>query len=691
MRLIHFMRKSKKILRSALVLVMTFLIATTTLTQAYASYASIKIEHAWVDETENTKDQEGNEESVPDDGVSESDNEAGEPETGDEADGADNAGADAEDNAEAPASDITLDDLNGKLQHEIESSHWAVSGTYGYGTVTEPETATATINTEKSGTELGSQINQKAGEAAAVELLEQLDKLQDLYNAIPEVPEEEVEWPGWEPDRYDYHDDSAYDQAWQEWDAAGREGEAPSYWDYLTPEYDTALAAWQAKNEAYTRYSEQKALHEKLTEDYGYLCGNLKDALREKWKEQYPDHKIELSDKFMDDEDFREALGKALGQEDSDGTLSHVFWETIEAALKNPDAYLPYKDAPEENYAEIKEQVKEQLETIEVPEGLDTVKAGELAGVIAEEISGRVDKVIGIDNVWQTGNIVSSLKESADTNPLKLTEESQKLIEDAGYTENSLKITIVVINGIPDLPDGNGNPEVEYRKTYVSTDNGASWTLVGITDKNGKDMGVAVLDLADDTEAMKTENPVGEGEVVESYLYTYLHVKPNLNPKPEDPKPEDPKPEDPRPEDPKPEDPRPEDPKPEDPKPEDPKPEDPKPEDPKPEDPRPEDPRPEDPRPEDPKPENPRPDPTPRPDPDPIEIREPDVPLAELPEEEVPLAEEPEEEPEEVEIPEDDVPLSEIPKTGDNSFLWMCAALVSGAALLILTRRKEEA
>ena len=63
-------------------------------------------------------------------------------------------------------------------------------------------------------------------------------------------------------------------------------------------------------------------------------------------------------------------------------------------------------------------------------------------------------------------------------------------------------------------------------------------------------------------------------------------------------------------------------------------------------------------------------------------------PETEIPEEEVPLSELPEPE---VEIPEEDVPLSDIPKTGDSSGLWMGAALLSGAALLVLTRKREDA
>ena len=75
------------------------------------------------------------------------------------------------------------------------------------------------------------------------------------------------------------------------------------------------------------------------------------------------------------------------------------------------------------------------------------------------------------------------------------------------------------------------------------------------------------------------------------------------------------------------------------------------------------------------------------------EVPEEDVPLTDIPDEGVPLEEVPEEEPdepEEVDIPDEDVPLSEIPKTGDSSFLWLCTAVFSGAALLVLTRRTKE-
>ena len=212
----------------------------------------------------------------------------------------------------------------------------------------------------------------------------------------------------------------------------------------------------------------------------------------------------------------------------------------------------------EQDHTEIKEQVQEQLQTLTDSEDLDTVMAEEdaeeLAEVIAEEISESVEQVIGIE-VWKTDNVAGLLMSSKDTNTnqlLQMSEESEKRIEEAGYTENSLKITIVVINGIEDQADNYGgiklNPDVEYRKTYVSTDNGETWTLIGMTDPDGNAVDTATLALEGDAETGKTSNPVGEGEVVESYLYTYLHVKP----KPEEPKPEEPKPEEPKPEEPKP-------------------------------------------------------------------------------------------------------------------------------------------
>ncbi len=101
----------------------------------------------------------------------------------------------------------------------------------------------------------------------------------------------------------------------------------------------------------------------------------------------------------------------------------------------------------EQDHTEIKEQVQEQIQTLTDSEDLDTVMAeevaDELAEVIAEEISESVEQVIGIE-VWKTDDVVESdrLMSSKDTNTnqlLQMSEESEKHIKEAGYTENSLK------------------------------------------------------------------------------------------------------------------------------------------------------------------------------------------------------------------------------------------------------------
>ncbi len=109
-------------------------------------------------------------------------------------------------------------------------------------------------------------------------------------------------------------------------------------------------------------------------------------------------------------------------------------------------------------------------------------------------------------------------------------------------------------------------------------------------------------------------------------------------------------------------------------------------------------------------PEEPGPGPGPDPDPDPgrrpnppstptptpppvVDIPQEDVPLTDVPEEDVPLSNLPEEEQEEVvEVPEEAVPLDSAPETGDNSVMWLLAALLSafGLAVLAPKKRKEE-
>ena len=63
----------------------------------------------------------------------------------------------------------------------------------------------------------------------------------------------------------------------------------------------------------------------------------------------------------------------------------------------------------------------------------------------------------------------------------------------------------------------------------------------------------------------------------------------------------------------------------------------------------------------------------------------PEDPENSIPEDGVPLANF-EKEPEEEEIPP-----TEVPKTGDSSLLWMCAAMFSGMALLVLLKKEKEA
>ncbi|MDE6281955.1 MAG: doubled motif LPXTG anchor domain-containing protein, partial [Oscillospiraceae bacterium] len=89
--------------------------------------------------------------------------------------------------------------------------------------------------------------------------------------------------------------------------------------------------------------------------------------------------------------------------------------------------------------------------------------------------------------------------------------------------------------------------------------------------------------------------------------------------------------------------------------------------------------------------------PNPVPDPDPEEpIEDPEIPLDELPEEpveidepEIPL----EELPEIIDIDDPDVPLSDVPQTGDISFLWYGAVVVSVMGLVglsLLERKKRQ-
>ena len=535
--------KGKKFLRSALILLMVLLVGTTTLTQAYASYASIKIEHVWVDET-------GGAETEP----SEPETKPSEPET-------------------KPS---------------------------------EPETKPSGAATEPSESETEPSESETEPSESETE---------------PSESETEPSEPDSEADEADKAD-----------------GEEPE-------KAGVSLDELEIKHTISSDHfaADMQPVHKEVEKNVSSSTST---------KEQFTGEDALNKLKEMGLEDLYNAAPEASEEDASDG---------------------------EQDHTEIKEQVQEQLQTLTDSEDLDTVMAEEdaeeLAEVIAEEISESVEQVIGIE-VWKTDNVANLLMSSKDTNTnqlLQMSEESEKRIEEAGYTENSLKITIVVINGIEDRADNYGriklNPDVEYRKTYVSTDNGETWTLIGMTDPDGNAVDTATLALEGDAETGKTSNPVGEGEVVESYLYTYLHVKP----KPEEPKPEEPKPEDPKPEDPKPEDPKPEDPRPE----------------------------------------------TPRPTPIPVipnedvsltevpeedvpltdipeedvpltDIPEEDVPLTDIPDEGVPLEEVPEEEPEEVDIPDEDVPLSEIPKTGDSSFLWLCTAVFSGAALLVLTRRTKE-
>lgn len=631
----------KKVLRSALIFVMVLSLTGTALAKELSTYGTFtspeyKIEHVWADD----ENPEGI--NTPKEGT--------ELEHTIKTDSWWDHGHDGDMGFERGESTIATDDL--------DVCHW------------EYQNSEVSLSTSVDGADTNDQLsgqlaNQINGDKAAQELLEKLAQLQELYNAIPEAVENPV-------NRYDdkYYDMEAYQKAMDEYNSKveeynrqvqkcyeeefeynqeyqkyiNGEREDPPEGNYIrwpsspsepyksryfkNSEYNADCAAMA---EEIAAYKSAMNARDELIEDYEAFVNEIYRQLR--WGNGNEDASIAaLLEKYPDWNDLEFGNGAGRGSWVVDRA-----WSSIREALENPNKFLGTGSSggSVERYNEIKDNVKQsvlgQLETIEMPQFITSEEIEKALDAIANEIGERTDvgRVVGSADVWSTGTIGNGhWALSKNTNPIQLTEESEQALKDQGYEYNSLRIEIAVIRGVECAQDN--WRDIGYRKTYVSTDNGETWTLSGVVDSKGNDISDQYADEMDST----IENPVGDDEVVESYLYTYLHVKnPSSERTGKEPKP-DPKP--------------------------------------------------------DPKP-GPKPGPDPDPDPDPVipVIPVPEDPSEEIPAPEVPLAEpevpeEPEVEEPLEEIDEPDVPLADIPETGDISGLWYAAALLAAAGLAAL-------
>lgn len=648
MGLMHTVKKSKKILRSALVLVMAFLIATTTLTQAYASYFPIVVQHVFLDDAEKAKEEE-----AANQGGGEDTDAPEEPDAGEE--------------NQTPAEDPDAPETPGlaeELKNLTSTHEMQMKGVYGdYYSKLSGEWS-ASDGTYYGRFDVNSEEIKKAIEAGnfSVDDTSQVEYEYGIREYLDVTVKTDIGVSAENKDHGIAMGEAAVDAAMEQLFSGENEDAA-----LLLSELQAAMSGGSLAD----KYDvERKMLA---------LCAKqgLDAPTDEELAECFPYMKDENGNYVYDEEgnqvrDYLNAGGRAKAAEYKLNFITGFtakFRQTCEAAAKGmPEAAtleLVELDSQDSSAA---------VQTVEDSLAANPAVSSKQAAAAAEVVADMLE-VLDSWSVTSTGGKVKGTNMSlggeygeraygfheASGNYLgnaELTDDSRQALLDNGYKSSSLEIQVVVAMSRNKL-DENGNKVLDekgkevfesYSKVYVSLD-GDNWT-----------------DADDpDGEPVDADTVFGSGEVeLCTYTFTHSHrAKAPLRPRPEDPKDPDPKPEDPKDPDPKPEDSKDPDPKPEDPKDPDPKPENPKDPDPKPE---------------------PKPTPTPE-----ENIPEEDVPLTELPEEEVPLAEEPEEEPEEVEIPEEDVPLSEIPKTGDNSFLWMCAALLSGAALLVVTRRKEEA
>ena len=601
MGLMHTVKKSKKILRSALVLVMAFLIATTTLTQAYASYFPIVVQHVFLDDAEKAKEEEAANQGGGEDTDAPEEPDAGEedPDAPEEPD----AGGENPDAQETPSLAEELKNLT--TTHEVEmkgldSNRFTPTGTNSSLSDEDREAAEAAGNFEVTD-EYQKQIGDYTYDFKDVSVKTDINVANsDKEGGIGQGEAAAEAAIGKLLGEEEFAEQAA--TLMSELQAAMSGGS-------LADKYDVerkmlALCAEQGldtpTDEVLNQYLSEKGI-------------STFDPLNPKHQALAAEYKLNFITGFT--AKFRQACEAMVKAAPEAATLELVELDSQDSSA----AVQTVEDSLAANPAVSSEQAAAAAEVVaDMLEVLDSWSFTSTGGTVK-----------GTDGYLNYG-----YRES--TNYLgnaELTDDSKQVLLDNGYKSSSLEIQVVV-QLWKDKLDENGNPvkktdsygreyveQEAYSKVYVSLD-GENWT-----------------DADDpDGEQVDADTVFASGEVeLCTYTFTHSHrakapLRPRPGVEPEDPKdpPTDPK--DP-PTDPK------------------------------------------DP-PADPK--------------DPV-IPEEDVPLAELPEEEVPLAEEPEEEPEEVEIPEEDVPLSEIPKTGDSSFLWMCAAALSGAALLVLTRRKDEA
>lgn len=413
------------------------------------------------------------------------------------------------------------------------------------------------------------------------------------------------------------------------------------------------------------KYSaEDKAAYEASYNEYcqkyeAYQAGNMTaEQYEEALKEYY-----KAANKIFPagvDESFKNGVNQNLEQNGSDLTADKINSAYDEAFNKGFDESYSKQDG-----AALAAAVCDDLSE-SISSDLDALVSGdseEAAGQVMETLSTMIAEQADTEDVADVNKWVNELSPGNNgpeelynnSHGLKttsaMTQESVQALEKAGYvTTLEIQITVVDIGGAYCArPDGNN------ARIYLSIDGGKTWKPANEEAKkwaNGKDSFTSdeVVDY--------------NQECISQTRYTYVHYNDKANARPEKPEmtpsdltaPNAPNPvksegnTDPTPTPTPTPDPDP----------------------------------------------DPTPTPTPRPTPTPEEnIPEEEVPLTELPEpeteipeEEVPLSELPEPE---VEIPEEDVPLSDIPKTGDSSALWMGAALLSGAALLVLTRKREDA
>lgn len=574
-------KKCKKVLRSALVLTMVFLVGTTTLMQAYATYAQIKVEHVWADNDDSAgKRPDGIEHTVI----------------------RDNTGNGKQETVMTEK----LETPEGAKKPDAESNDSSTPAGENDSSVPAGESdSSASTGENNSFTSVGQDsISTPAGEDSAAVSIGGNDSsvFAGENNSSTSVGENSVSTPA--------EEDSAATPA------SESSTPAPAGENTLSTPAAPVISEISGTNEVAQRTAEAMGLSEESSQEISnQLDGALKNAIKE----------LAGNESAINEGAFETVLDKL-----KDNTNSTQSWESSNSET---DAALSIRDTP--------------LAGTEIMERTGAIFQGDHYGISPGYADYALDQdgnrikydpeLHGDANYTGAGDLLAPMNYSA-----MLSDTSKQALKDADYT-TKLKITIQVVSG-----HNSGRPSSSISGGTGSKYEKADWTedsdnLKTFVSYDGKTW------IGENPE--DTYNP--ERDFVLYTTYTYLHIRPasyDIDPKDPDPKPEDPKPEDPKPEDPKPEDPKPES----------------------------------------------KPTPTPRPTPTPEEnIPEEDVPLSELPEpeteipeEEVPLSELPEPE---VEIPEEDVPLSDIPKTGDSSALWMGAALLSGAALLVLTRKREDA